>query len=740
MSGTDEAWAAGTNANESVSKKPASGGGGLFKHQIAFYEGTLWMAKTYIERGRFFSADYLLKKLREYGDLPSNVKRELPVAEAYLALKQKNYNQAVPALEQAIEAANDKSLKARYAFIQAQIYQMNGEGDKAFASFQRAKKFKPGFDMEFNADLSMAKNSWASGKKSTEGVIKDLEKMLKQDKYIDHLDQVYFTMGQVKFQSGDKEGAIEDFKNSVAFNQGNKNQKIESYYTLAELYYSDENYIQAKNYYDSTLVLIPKLDERFKRIDRFSKSLTDIVTNLEIIALQDSLLRLSELSQEEKVAYARKVLEEQKEAFEAEAAGPATNAVKPSSRRSGQISAFFAYNPITLEQGKRDFAKKWGNRNLADNWRRSSELTAAFEEEIVIEEEEETEGIDNAALQGILKNIPRGEEQKQVAHGKIQDAMIALGQLYRDKIQNYSKSVDILEEFLNKYPDSEKELDALFNLYLSNLSIPDQSKAAFYKDILLEKYPETKYASALQNPDFMEELRKEENLLEQYYDQTYQVFLDGNYQEAFQKIERAESEFEKDNPLRAKFDLLKAMCIGNLEGQEQYIVSLRQILTKYPNSEEGTRAREIIRFLQGDDSAFDPILYEEALEQFNLQDDRLHYIIFFVTSLKEQQIQTMKNDIVRYNKEYHKLDRLRAPSEIYIDRDTKSMIVLLRKFNNKAKAMDYYDGVQKNRNAFIDRTIPYEMFAITQQNYREVLKQKSVNSYRVFFQANYLEN
>ena len=149
--------------------------------------------------------------------------------------------------------------------------------------------------------------------------------------------------------------------------------------------------------------------------------------------------------------------------------------------------------------------------------------------------------------------------------------------------------------------------------------------------------------------------------------------------------------------MRSRFDLLKAMCIGNIEGQEKSVASLRQVITKYPNSEEGTRAREIIRFIQGDDSAFDPILYEEALQQFSLQDDRLHYIIFVVNGLKEAQVQTMKNDIVKYNKEYHKLDRLRAPSEIYIDRDTKSMIVLLRKFNNKSKAMDYYDGVQKNK-------------------------------------------
>jgi hypothetical protein len=743
ITGTDEAWAAGESKDEKINKKPSTGGGGLFKHQIAYYEGTLWMVKTYIERGKYFSAEYLLKKLKEFGDLPDEVKREIPVAEAYLALKQKKYRDAVPALEKAIDAAKDKALKARYAYIQAQIYQMYDQGDKAFASFERAKKFKPGFDMEFNADLSMAKNSWTSGKKSPESVLKKLDGMLNEDKYLDHADQIYYTKGEVKLKSGDKAGAIEEFKNSIAYNQFNVNQKIESYYILAELFYNDEEYAFAKNYYDSTLVLIPKLDERHSQVEKFSKNLVEIVKNIEIIALQDSLLLIAEMSQEDKLALAKKILEEQKLANESSQNPVAQNKPKrPSSRRAGQLSSFFAYNPITLEQGKRDFNSKWGSRALADNWRRSNELTSVFEEELALEEEEteDTADMRDEEIQAILRGVPRGEEQKMAAHGKIQDAMIALGSLYRNKIQNAKKSVEILEEYLLRYPGTEKEIDALFGLYLSNLDIPDQAKASFYKNLLLEKYPETKYASILHNPNFMEELRKEENKSEEYYQQTYQVFLEGNYPSAFEKIQKGKTLLEKGHPLRAKFDLLEAMCIGNIEGQEKYVASLRQINTKYPNTEESTRAREIIRFLEGDDSAFDPILYEEALEQFSLQDDRLHYIIFVVNGLAEEQVQTMKNDIVKYNRDYHKLDRLRAPSEIYIDRETKAMIVLLRKFNNKSKAMDYYDGALKNKDVFINTSIPYEMFAVTQQNYREILKQKSVNSYRVFFQANYLEN
>jgi hypothetical protein len=54
--------------------------------------------------------------------------------------------------------------------------------------------------------------------------------------------------------------------------------------------------------------------------------------------------------------------------------------------------------------------------------------------------------------------------------------------------------------------------------------------------------------------------------------------------------------------------------------------------------------------------------------------------------------------------------------------------------------MNYYQGVQKNKNLFIkDGGIGYDIFPVTQKNYREVIKQKTILNYRAFFEQNYLE-
>jgi hypothetical protein len=46
----------------------------------------------------------------------------------------------------------------------------------------------------------------------------------------------------------------------------------------------------------------------------------------------------------------------------------------------------------------------------------------------------------------------------------------------------------------------------------------------------------------------------------------------------------------------------------------------------------------------------------------------------------------------------------------------------------------------KNKKDFLDESkFQYEVFAIGQDNYRELLKAKSIDEYRMFFEGNYLK-
>ncbi len=94
-----------------------------------------------------------------------------------------------------------------------------------------------------------------------------------------------------------------------------------------------------------------------------------------------------------------------------------------------------------------------------------------------------------------------------------------------------------------------------------------------------------------------------------------------------------------------------------------------------------------------------------------------------------------------YNREYHRLEQLRI-SNIFLGTDTDNPLVVIRKFDNKEQAMRYFNEV-KDKAEFLGESgkkkYNKEFFAITQENYRRILKNKTLEGYREFFGDNYLK-
>ena len=66
-------------------------------------------------------------------------------------------------------------------------------------------------------------------------------------------------------------------------------------------------------------------------------------------------------------------------------------------------------------------------------------------------------------------------------------------------------------------------------------------------------------------------------------------------------------------------------------------------------------------------------------------------------------------------------------------------VIIIRKFKDKKLAMKYYNGVVSDLKDFISIKAGFDLFVMNQYNYRQVLRNKSVDEYRFFFAENYLE-
>ncbi len=729
--------------------------GGVFKRPAAYKEGLLWLARTYIEREAYDEAATILNALDSDSDISDDVRKQLPVVQAHYFMTRKNYESAIAPLERAISRTKKKQDKARYAYIIAQIHQKAGRGDESYAFFEKVTKYSQSYEMRFSAQLNIAQNDYLNGRATAEQITKDLKKMAKDIKNDTYRDQIYYTLASIALKSDKKTEAIGYLKKSLMFSNNNSAQKAEAYYLLADLFYENQDFVNAKSYFDSTLQELPKTDERYSKVSAFSKNLTEIAENIIIIQEQDSLLRISKLSDKDKEALAYQIRKQQEEerinklkniANKPDNKFKNKSKAQPRSSRSGSNvspSTFFAYNDRTVKKGKKEFQKRWKNRPLEDNWRRANRRGAgnAVEDELVAEEVPlgvlSKEDIDK-----LLKDIPNNPNEIKIAEGKIIDAMFTLGSLYRDRLKLNDKSVEILESLNTRFPGNKHELDSWYFLYLSHTDLGNVVKAKEYYDKIVTKYPDTTYARVLLDPNFLENSKEEERKLTVYYNQTYDAFEKGKYDDAAQRAVKAVELFGPANVLQPRFALLNAMCLGNLKGKEAYRGELREIISKYPDTPEQTRAREILRLLGGEDISVEDQekvggenKKKKGESAYKVEDKKMHYCIVVLknNSIKLTEAKAAVSD---YHRQFHKLDKLKI-ANVYLGADTSTPILVIRRFKGKDLAMGYFNGVLQNAKEFLPDSANYEIYPITSYNYRQVLKNKDLESYKSFFEENY---
>lgn len=727
----------------------------FLKHRPIRQDAMVWLARTYIEMGRYDEANVWINRLNEDNTLTNELKGEMAVMSAYYYLKQKKYGEAISYIESALPLMKDRTTKIRANYILAQIHQLAGNNEKAAMAFQKVIKLRPEYEMEFSARLSMIKNSWTDIV-DVAAAEKDLEALLKDEKNEEYHDLIYFTLADLAYNSQQEKKAISYLKKSLANNINNQTQKGESYLMLANIYFNNESYVNAKNYYDSTLMVFKKNDDRYYEIDSRAKSLTDIANNISIIELNDSLLAIKQLIDDNKetefLALAQKINDERNKAKQEGQSGKTKN-LRPT--RGGlptidntrlltsqggqqQIGRFWAYDDNKVRKGKREFTRVWGDRQLTDNWRRSSTSS----ETLVIEETETQEVFDLTAKEALNlfkgMGVPQDEKAVKTKNEEIIEAMAALGGLYKNRLEKDKKSIDILEQLLARYPTNKYKMEAYYSLYLLYKDANNQNKANYYKNLILTEGKATKFAEAIKNPNFAATEEEKSRQADSHYAAAYDLFQKGEYKKSRDKLDNAAKLFGETMPNRAKFELLAAMCTGGVDGTDAYELALRDVIRKYPDTPEQEKAQQILNIIKGKDKPkVNKPTTPQATTGFSVDMNSSHFIIvqFDESQVKQRDAKVAASD---YNQKYHRTDRLRI-SNFLIDLKTPTLII--RRFANGEAAMKYIEEITKNKDEFLGGSdVTIIPVAINQDNYKFLLGNRTQwETYKQFFLDNYGE-
>lgn len=722
-----------------------------FGETPAYYEGMVWLARAQTAQGNFYASQSILNELKLKSKTPSEVIQMAAVAEGDNAIRQENYALAILSLQKGYDLSDDKAERARLAFILGQLYELTGDASQALAHYSQVLDNRPGFDLEFNAKLKQIVLQNKAGSLADRKALDAIDDMIKEAKNAEYRDQLYYALAQIDLSKGDRVAAIDHLKLSVRQPSKMQLQKAESYYLLASLHYEKDDFSPAYHFYDSTQQFMLKTDVRLDKVQELATSLKPIAEQADIIALTDSLIRVSQWPDDKKRELATRIKKQQDEE---QAAKNVQSTVRPDPlaaratpgqvERPGQTSTnpsanstFFAYDDKELKRGLKAFSDKWGNRANEDNWRRSLRPDATQTEQAVADQQPAADQVKDDEIYQILKDVPRNAQDLARAKGKIEDARFRLGVLLRDNIDRYQLAADQHELLLNDYPETSHKEEAYYYLYLDYNDLNDPTKASRYKDAILAEFPQSKFAVVLKDPDYYARQETPEQKLAAYYQQVFDIYSQGQYEQATQLLEGVEGLFGKNNALKAKFALLGVFCVGGTQGKDAYTEALKQFIANYPNTEEQTHARELLRLLYGGDPNAGASTNTSSIVTYQDEgNDVLHYFLVILYNSKDASLNDAKSNVYNFNSKYFS-NRKFQYSSIGLDVQKEIPVIIIRDFKTKQEAMAYYETVEKNKKDFLPDRFRYDAFPISLHNWRQLQQSKRVEDYRTFLDQNY---
>ena len=538
---------------------------------------------------------------------------------------------AIPYLAKAINGFKGNE-KVRMSFLLGQLYEDVGDKHNAYLAYKKAGSSSGStYRTKFNARI---KQSAVYEGTNIASEVKALKRMTRYDRNKDYLDQIYYAIGNLYLSHGDTVNAIENYILANEKSTRNGVDKAINQLTLGGIYFDQRQYDEAQPCYAEAIPLVNEDYPNYKMLKKRSDVLDELAVYSQNVTLQDSLLKLSRMTPEEQKAVIAKIIEELKKKEKEEAERVAreeylaqqdargsqlggNNRNEPAAYNINTDNSWYFYNTATKNAGKTQFQKQWGSRKLEDNWRRHNKTTFSFNDEeadsallaladsMVVNENGDTVQVDIEALKRAedphyeeyyLKQIPKTEEEIQSSHEIIQEGLYNMGIILKDKMEDYSAAAYEFTQLLERYPDNTYRLDVYYNMYMMYMRNGQDADAEPYRDSILVNFPESKYGMAMQDPNYLENLKNMNRDQENMYEAAYANYLANNHT----GVHEAYAEMMRKYPLSKimpKFMFIDALSYLTEKNHDQFKETIKDMLQRYPQTDITPVASEIVKQL-----------------------------------------------------------------------------------------------------------------------------------------------
>ena len=602
------------------------------KDANAKHEALIGLMRTFVAKGELESAKAVSDLLDKETGLPKNA-RQLFLTRADYYIRTEEPANAIPQLEKAIPLIEFKNERSRTRYILAQLYQDAGDNKKAYSQLDQILARNPPYELDFQAKLMLAQVSDLSQQDRVR-LDKYFAALLKDPKNKDYRDKIYYEMARLNYRDKKYPDALKLLRQSIKATTSNRLQKSYTYLLAGRIYYENlQKYRLAAAYYDSTVQNLAIDAKTYAAIRERSEILRDFAKQYTIIETQDSLQALAKLSKDvldqRLNLYAdAEIATKQKEAIrlaslqktQAQAAEFAARV--PSSAPSSLLNGaktdpmsfdptavatgaqWYFDNPATLGTARGDFIRKWGDRQLQDNWRTSRQASSSPNTPagggvpIAITGNRETkvngsrtdsaaaanpDAARNTLVAQYRKDLPLTPTQLEASDKQVEAAMYELAGIYKEQLKEREKGFETYDRQVARYVRGTHAPDAYYLLYLHAKDTPDAAKMAQYAAALQREFPNSIYAKLIADPLYREHELALHNAVASRIDSAFIYYKNQEFRKASGVLARTEKQYPKSD-LTDRVAYLKTLLVIRTQTPLTARSSVEKFYKNYPNS------------------------------------------------------------------------------------------------------------------------------------------------------------
>ena len=588
------------------------------------------LAKCYSELDWLYEAEDILQRTQR-DTVPNSLDEDYAHAKGNLLLKQQRFEEAIPYIQKGMKRRGATSLdKAREYYLLGQLYALAGDKKAAYKSFGKTISKSPPYELEFNARIRQTETATDENHKK---ILRKLKRMARSPKNEEYLSQIYYAIGNIHMSRKDTTEAIKAYETGVAEGSANGYGTGMIHLSLAGIYWEKEKFSKAHENYGKAVAMINENTAGYEEAKFRSETLSEVISYTDIVEKQSELLYWSTLPPEklnpildELIAEAKRLEElkkKEEKKMERESGGSALD--KAGNMADMTLSdplekqQWYFYNKKLVSQGISAFKQQWGDRELKDYWRFSNGITlpagndtipsdsimpdslvmdstlfAGSDSLLLTDEELEEDKLstDPTTREYYTQQIPRSDEEKEMAHAALRDALFESGVRFKNKVNDKKMTIKNLERVVSDYPEFERMADTYFNLFMACSRWDEPEKAEHYKNLLMLHYPDSATTKMIQQHDFFESTATRKHKEDSMYVKAYTHYANQEYSLVEQENSLAAEKYPK-GAHRARFMFIDAMSKLYGGKQDEALKALGEIVGYFPNDSISLMAKEI---------------------------------------------------------------------------------------------------------------------------------------------------